>query len=136
MKIFNLASYFENDNVTLNCISRNRFEKKEMVLKWIIKNSHGNFISNHPDSINSYDIWNIWQLFLFYYIWQLGDFNVSVEDRSMKNFCNLSGIKSLTNATTRFKNLNKPSCIDLIQINLLFFSIVLFSRLVFLIFIC
>ena len=44
----------------------------------------------------------------------IGDFNVNVNESSMKEFCNLDVLKSLTNETKFFKNTEKPTCIDLI----------------------
>ena len=35
----------------------------------------------------------------------------------MKSFCNLDGLKSLVSVLTCFKNLKRPSCIDLIFTN-------------------
>ena len=45
------------------------------------------------------------------------DFNVNVNESSMKEFCNSNGLKSLTNEPTCFKNPEKPSCIDVIPTN-------------------
>ena len=45
------------------------------------------------------------------------DFNVNVNESSMKEFCNSNGLKSLINKPTCFKNPEKPSCIDLIPTN-------------------
>ena len=54
----------------------------------------------------------------------------------MKSFCNLNALKSLINVPTCFKNLNKPSYIDLILTNEpKFFQHSLFLRLLSVIFI-
>ena len=47
----------------------------------------------------------------------LGDFNAGVEDLSVNNFCSSFNLTSMTNKPTRFKNLDKPSCIDFILTN-------------------
>ena len=47
----------------------------------------------------------------------LGDFNASIEDSFMKNFCENYDLKSLIKKPTCFKNPEKPSCIDLTLIN-------------------
>ena len=46
-----------------------------------------------------------------------GDFNVCVDDETMKKFCNSYCLKSLIKQPACFKNLEKPSCIDLILTN-------------------
>ena len=47
----------------------------------------------------------------------IGDFNVKVNESSMKEFCNLNGLKSLINERTCFKKPEKPTCIDIILTN-------------------
>ena len=47
----------------------------------------------------------------------LGDFNGSIEDSFMKNFCENYDLKSLIKKPTCFKNPEKPSCIDLTLTN-------------------
>ena len=47
----------------------------------------------------------------------IGDFNVNVNESSMKEFCNLKKFKGLINEPTYFKNPEKPTCIDLILTN-------------------
>ena len=47
----------------------------------------------------------------------LGDFNASIEDSFMKNFCEIYDLRSLVKELTRFKNPENPSCIDLILTN-------------------
>ena len=47
----------------------------------------------------------------------LGDFNVCVDDETMRNFCNSYNLSSLIKQPTCFKNPENPSCIDLILTN-------------------
>ena len=47
----------------------------------------------------------------------LGDFNASIEDSFMKNFCENYDLRSLVKEPTCFKNPENPSCIDLILTN-------------------
>ena len=47
----------------------------------------------------------------------LGDFNAGAEDSSIKSFCSSFNLTSMINKPTCFKNLEKPSCIDLILTN-------------------
>ena len=47
----------------------------------------------------------------------LGDFNAGLEDASIKNLCSRYNFTSMINKPTCFKNLDKPSCIDLILTN-------------------
>ena len=47
----------------------------------------------------------------------LGDFNVCVDDETMRNFCNSYSLHSLIKQPTCFKNPENPSCIDLILTN-------------------
>ena len=47
----------------------------------------------------------------------LGDFNVRVDDETMRNFCNSYSLHSLIKESTCFKNPENPSCIDLILTN-------------------
>ena len=62
-------------------------------------------ISHHLDCLNR--ISNNTNNFVF-----IGDFNVNVNESSIKEFCNLNGLKSLINEPTYFKNPEKPACID------------------------
>ena len=45
------------------------------------------------------------------------DFNASVSEKCLEGFCNLNGLTSLIKKPTCFKNLDKPTCIDLILKN-------------------
>ena len=47
----------------------------------------------------------------------LGDFNVCVDNDTMRNFCNSYSLHILIKQPTCFKNPQNPSCIDLILIN-------------------
>ena len=47
----------------------------------------------------------------------IGEFNVNSSDSSMKEFCNLNGLRNLINEPTCYKNSEKPTCIDLIITN-------------------
>ena len=47
----------------------------------------------------------------------LGDFNVCVDNETMRNFCNSYSLHSLIKQPTCFKNPKNPSCIDLILTN-------------------
>ena len=47
----------------------------------------------------------------------IDDYNVNVNEISMKEVCNLNGLKSMINESTCFKNPKKPTCIDLILTN-------------------
>ena len=47
----------------------------------------------------------------------IGDFNVNVNESSIKEFCNLNGLKNLINKPRCFKNSEKPTCIDPILSN-------------------
>ena len=47
----------------------------------------------------------------------IGDFKVNMNEYSMKEFCNLNGLKSLINKPTCLRNSEKPTCIDLILTN-------------------
>ena len=49
----------------------------------------------------------------------LGDFNAGVEDASVKNFCRSYNLTSMINKPTRYKNPDRPSCIDFISTNCL-----------------
>ena len=46
-----------------------------------------------------------------------GDFNVEPNEANMKTFCNQYKLNSLNKEPTCFKNVNKPSCIDLFLTN-------------------
>ena len=54
----------------------------------------------------------LYQSFLF-----LEDFNASVSEKCLEEFCNSNGLNSLIKKPTCFKNPVKPTCIDLILTN-------------------
>ena len=47
----------------------------------------------------------------------LGDFNTTIKETSVKDFCDFYNLRSLINVPTCFKNYNNPTCIDLILTN-------------------
>ena len=47
----------------------------------------------------------------------LGDFNVCIDDKAMRNFCNSYNLNSLIKQPACFKNLENHSCVDLILTN-------------------
>ena len=47
----------------------------------------------------------------------IGDFNVEINQPSMKSFCDSYTLTSLIKEPTCYKNLQNPSCIDLILTN-------------------
>ena len=47
----------------------------------------------------------------------LGDFNATIKETSVKDFCDFYNLRSLINVPTYFKNYNNPTCIDLILTN-------------------
>ena len=47
----------------------------------------------------------------------MGDFNIEPDETNMKASCNQYNLKSLNNELTSFKNVDKPSCIDLLLTN-------------------
>ena len=54
----------------------------------------------------------MYQNFLF-----LGDSNASINEKCLAEFGNLNGLTSLIKKPTCFKNLDKPTCINLILTN-------------------
>ena len=47
----------------------------------------------------------------------MGDFNVTMDDKFMIEFCELNDFSSLIDKPTCYKNFDKPKCIDLIITN-------------------
>ena len=85
--------------------------------KWFLNcsyNPHKNQISNHLECLNRLiDEYNTYyENFIF-----IGDFNTSVEESQMENFCNLNCLESLIQKPTCYKNPSQPTCIDLILTN-------------------
>ena len=77
-------------------------------------NPNKNSIKNHLEIISkSLDAFST----KYENILLLGDFNVCVDDETMRNFCNSCSLHSLIKQPTCFKNPENPSCIDLILTN-------------------
>ena len=85
--------------------------------KWLINcsyNSNKNNIKNHFEIINkALDAFST----NYENIILLVDFNVCVDDKAMRNFCNSYSLNSLIKQPACFKNSENPSCIDLILTN-------------------
>ena len=47
----------------------------------------------------------------------MGDFNAEPTDTALSDFCEIYNLKNVIKDKTYFKNLNKPSCIDLVITN-------------------
>ena len=47
----------------------------------------------------------------------MGDFNVSMSDKAVEDFCSLNNLESLISKPTCYKNHENPTCIDLILTN-------------------
>ena len=47
----------------------------------------------------------------------MGDFNVTMDDTFMIDFCELNDLSSLIDKPTCYKNFNKPTCTNLMLIN-------------------
>ena len=47
----------------------------------------------------------------------IGDFNSEMSEEAMNSFCSIYNLKSLVHEPTCFKNIDNPSCIDLILTN-------------------
>ena len=77
-------------------------------------NPHRNSISSHLECLNRVidEHSKTYDNFIF-----IGDFNVGIDENSMKNFCDINCLKSLIKEPTCFKNPDKPTCIDLILTN-------------------
>ena len=85
--------------------------------KWLLcgsYNPHRNQISNHLECLN-----NILDEFTIQYenIILLGDFNVSVNESSIAEFCSLNNLVNLIDKPTCYKNFENPTSIDLILTN-------------------
>ena len=85
--------------------------------KWLINcsyNPNKNNIKNHLEIISkALDAFST----KYENIILLGDLNVCVDDETMRNFCNSYSLNSLLKQPTYFKNLENPSCIDLVLAN-------------------
>ena len=77
-------------------------------------NPHRNSISRHLECLNRVIDKHIKTCDNFILI---GDFNVGIDENSMKNFCDINCLKSLIKVPTCFKNPGNPKYIDLILTN-------------------
>ena len=77
-------------------------------------NPHRNSISRHLECLNRVIDKHIKTCHNFILI---GEFNVGIDENSMKNFCDINCLKSLIKVPTCFKNPGNPKCIDLILTN-------------------
>ena len=85
--------------------------------KWFLNcsyNPHRNSISRHLECLNRVIDKHIKTCDNFILI---GDFNVGIDENSMKNFCDINCLKSLIKVPTCFKNPGNPKYIDLILTN-------------------
>ena len=105
---------FPNFHEKFECITIefNIFKKK-----WLLcgtYNPQKSLTLNHLATISMY-----MDQFAPYYdnIILLGDFNAEVTEDAMAEFCRLFNLKSLIKVPTCYKNLDNPSCIDLILTN-------------------
>ena len=99
-------------NIESICVEVNLKKKK-----WFINglyNPNKSFLSNHLERLNRIvdEYSKLYQNFLF-----LGDFNASVSEKCLEEFCNLNGFTGLIKKPTCFKNPDKLTCIDLILTN-------------------
>ena len=84
--------------------------KKRWLINYYYNPNNGN-IESHLDSVSkSLDM----HLKRYENVILLGDFNVSIEDSFMKNFCENYDLRSLVKQPACLKNSENPSCIDLI----------------------
>ena len=101
-----------NNNIEGFFVEINLVNKK----KWLLSCSYNPkkaLISNHLAELSKItDLYPTKSVQLLF----LGDFNVGVEDSSVKNFCSSFNFTSMINKPTCFKNPEKP-CIDLILTN-------------------
>ena len=105
--------------------------------KWLLTccyNPYKSLISSHLDYLS-----NILDKYIKLYenLVFMGDFNVTMDDKFMINFCELNDLSSLIDKPTCYKNFDKPTCIDLTPTNKpSYFQQVMFLRLASSIFIC
>ena len=66
----------------------------------------------------------------------MDDFNITISDKAMEDFCSLNNVESLSKKTTCYKTHENPTCTDLIVTkDAAISSTVMYFRLVFLVFI-
>ena len=77
-------------------------------------NPHKSEIKNHLTALrNPLDL----QSSKYEKILILGDFTVEIEEENINSFCKSNNLKCLIKQPTCYKNPNKPTCIDLILVN-------------------
>ena len=85
--------------------------------KWLLIGSycpHKNMINNHLDNIGKH----LNKLYVKYEnIILMGDLNSEITEEYMQMFCGTYNLESLVKDPTCFKNIDNPSCIDLILTN-------------------
>ena len=88
--------------------------KNKVSLRYFVNDCSKSFISNHLECLNRVidEYSKKYQNVLF-----LGDFNATINEKCMEEFCNLNGFSSLIKKPTWFKYPVKPACIDLILTN-------------------
>ena len=111
-----IPSRFLNSGSTCN-IETISIEINLRKRKWLLTccyNPHKSLISSHLDYLN-----NILDKYskLYENLVFMGDFNVTMDDKFMINFCELNDLSSLIDKPTCYKNFDKPKCIDLILTN-------------------
>ena len=85
--------------------------------KWILicsYNPHKTMIDSHLDSISTqlYELCKKYENIIL-----IGDYNSEMYEDAMSGFCSTYNLKNLVNNPTCFKNIDNPSCIDLILTN-------------------
>ena len=85
--------------------------------KWLLigtYNPHKNMIDDHLNSLGNClnELCKTYENILL-----LGDFNSEMREDAMQEFCNVYNLKTLVNEPTCFKNVDNPSCIDLVLTN-------------------
>ena len=85
--------------------------------KWVLissYNPHKNMIQNHLNSLGNYlnDLCKKYDTFIL-----LGDFNSEMCEDAMLEFSSVYNLKNLVKKPTCYKNIDNPSCIDLILTN-------------------
>ena len=109
-KLLNI-SYIASD---IECLG---IEVNLRKVRWLVicsYNPHKNNISNHLENLSKVSNRNLSQYERFLCI---GDSNPEITEFAMKNFCDIYHLRNLANVPTCYKNLLKPSCIDIFLIN-------------------
>ena len=80
-----------------------------------LRNPHKSLIGNHIDAISkTLDLYSS----TYSKIILLGDFNTEIDEQHMQSFYDNYSLKSLIRQPTCCKNIEKPTCIDLILTNM------------------